>query len=58
MCFETLFLVYLFRENKIKQINDVSDTIYPGMKLKFPKECQPSQDKDSLSSEVNKKAPS
>lgn len=26
------------REAKIKLINDVSDTIFPGMKLKFPKD--------------------
>lgn len=34
--------VWFAREAKIKLINDVSDTIFPGMKLKFPKDqCQP-----------------
>jgi len=30
--------VWFAREAKIKLINDVSDTIFPGMKLKFPKD--------------------
>lgn len=44
MVFRRIFLNFVWsaREAKIKLINDVSDTIFPGMKLKFPKDqCKP-----------------
>ncbi|EAS01406.2 TLD protein (macronuclear) [Tetrahymena thermophila SB210] len=43
-----LSIKFNISEQKIKLINDVSDTVFPGMKLKFPKElCQSQSTEDS-----------
>ncbi|KAL4460974.1 hypothetical protein ABPG74_016446 [Tetrahymena malaccensis] len=48
-----LSIKFNISEQKIKLINDVSDTIFPGMKLKFPKElCQNQQTEESINDDL------